>query len=246
MGYGTAMAKAGFDPAHPLAKRPISRLRAFHRVVAKHSNGGFPTLVMNDGAAAYSNVESVRSDKVWRFIERCWALYSEATTTDLRSGGVGLRGVIAVGLRAKGSSRGIRAQEDEHLRIIEDLDAGMIDKTAALARARRVRRVFDVVPPLQANFAFARAYEAEREGSKAGLPGPNLYLDTLVFRDGIPEWIRAAPSVDWSIDRLRLSATFVALQEIGGVSDEEAQGALRTGRELMLHLCYDASAPLFE
>src|SRR3546814_4085467 len=101
---------------------------------------------MNDGAVAYSNVELVRSDKVWRFVERCWALYQEATTTDRRSGGPGLRGVIAVGLRAKGSNRAIVAQDKELTAIIEDLVAGRIDKQKALANARKVRRGFDIIP----------------------------------------------------------------------------------------------------
>src|SRR3546814_20020971 len=70
LGYGGAIDKAGFDPAHPLAQLPLRRLRAFHRIVSKHSSAGFPTLVMNDGAVAYSNVELVRSDKVWRSEER--------------------------------------------------------------------------------------------------------------------------------------------------------------------------------
>src|SRR3546814_4307805 len=104
---------------------------------------------MNDGAVADSNVELVRRDKVWRCVERCWALYQEATTTDRRSGGPGLRGVIEVGLRAKGSNRAIVAQDKELTAIIEDLVAGRIDKQKALANARKVRRVFDIIPQLQ-------------------------------------------------------------------------------------------------
>src|SRR3546814_17635755 len=64
LGYGGAIDKAGFDPAHPLAQLPLRRLRAFHRIVSKHSSAGFPKLVMNDGAVEYSNVELVRRDKV--------------------------------------------------------------------------------------------------------------------------------------------------------------------------------------
>src|SRR3546814_13859077 len=100
---------------------------------------------MNDGAVAYSNVELVRSDKVWRFVERCWALYQEATTTDRRSGGPGLRGVIEVGLSAKGSNRPIVAPAKEMTAIIEDLVAGSIDNKKGLANARKDRRVLDTI-----------------------------------------------------------------------------------------------------
>ncbi len=233
LGYGGAIDKAGFDPAHPLAQQPLRRLRAFHRIISKHSSAGFPTLVMNDGAVAYSNVELVRSDKVWRFVERCCALYEEATATDRASGGPGLRGVIAVGLRAKGSNRGIVAQDKELTAIIEDLAAGRIDQHKALADARKVRRVFDIIPQLQANFAFTRAYEAEQAGSAAGFPGPNLFLDTAVFSAGVPEWISAGDPIAWLPKKASLATSFIAVREIDTVKDETAHAALRTGQQLL-------------
>lgn len=240
LGYGAMMDAAGFDPTHPKAQKPLARLRAFHRIIAKHSSGGFPTLVMNDGAVAYSSVEPSRSDKVWRFLNRCWALYSEATTTDQRNEGPGLRAVVAVGLRARGSNRGIVAQDGAHSDIIDRLAAGAINADRAKLEARNVRRSFDIVPQLQANFAFARAYEAEQAGSRAGLEGPNLFLDIALFRHGIPEWIRSGPSIAWVARRPSLSTSFVALREIAPVEDEEARAALRTGSELIQHLRFQS------
>lgn len=63
LGYGGEIDKAGFDPTHPDARAPLRRLRDFQAIVYEHSSGGFPTLVMNDGAVAYSNIEPSRSDK---------------------------------------------------------------------------------------------------------------------------------------------------------------------------------------
>ena len=231
--YGRMIDEAGFDPAHVKARRPIARLRAFQRIVAKHSSGGFPTLVMNDGAVAYSNVEQVRSDKVWRFIQRCWLLYGEATRTDTRNGGPGLRAVIAVGLRAKGSNRGILAQDEAIATIIDDLDAGRISREDALAEARKVRRVFDIVPQLQANFAFTRAYEAEQCGTKAGFPGPNLFLDLTVFKDGVPPWMTSGPANLWKAKKASLSTAFIAITNMEEVPADAAHAAFRTGRELL-------------
>lgn len=238
LGYGGAIDKGGFDPAHPLARRPIARLYAFQRIVSKNSSGGFPTLVMNDGAVAYSNVENVRSDKIWRFIERCWTLYSEATAVDTRAGGPGLRAVIAVGLRAKSSNRGIIAQEDALTAIIDDLANGRTDRDTAVAEARKVRRVFDIVPQLQANFAFTRAYEAEQAGTDGGFPGPNLFLDEAVFADGIPSWIRAGATIPWRPGKSSLSTSFVPLAEIDAVTVESARTAFRTGDQLRELLNY--------
>jgi hypothetical protein len=238
LGYGRMIDTAGFDPAHANATRPIARLRAFHQSVAKHSSTGFPTLVMNDGAVAYSDVEQVRSDKVWRFIERCWALYGEATVIDKRNGGPGLRAVIAVGLRAKGSSRGIVAQDGAITSIIDDLAAGRITRKDALAKTRKVRRVFDIVPQLQANFAFTRAYEAEQSGTKGGFLGPNLFLDVAVFKQGVPAWIRSGPSKPWRPKKASLSTSFIAINKIDNVPADLAHAALRTGRELLHLLSY--------
>jgi hypothetical protein len=238
LGYGEMIDAAGFDPTHVNAKRPLARLRAFHRIVAKHSSGGFPTLVMNDGAVAYSNVEQVRSDKVWRFIERCWALYGEATLTDTRNGGPGLRAVIAAGLRAKGSKRGIVAQDNAIAKIIGDLSAGRIGRDFALAEARKVRRVFDIVPQLQANFAFTRAYEAEQSGTKGGFPGPNLFLDVAVFKHGVPRWIISGLSNPWKPKKNSLATSFIAVTEIEKVPGDVAHAAFRTGRELLDVLSY--------
>lgn len=232
LGYGGEIDKAGFDPTHPDARAPLRRLRDFQAVVSEHSSGGFPTLVMNDGAVAYSNIEPSRSDKAWRFIARCWALYQAATEIDLANGGPGLRGVIAVGLRAKGSNRGILAQDEAVTGIIEQLVAGTIDRKKALADARKVRRVFDIIPQLQANFAFTRAYEAETAGTAAGLPGPALYLDTAVFAHDLPHWIRSGPPVPWRPAKSSLATSFVALEAIEPVADEVAHTALRSGQVL--------------
>jgi hypothetical protein len=170
---------------------------------------------------------------VWRFIDRCWTLYAEATAADRSSDGPGIRAVIAVGLRAKGSNRGIVAQDEEHARIIEDFAAGRINKKTALGEACKVRRVFDIVPQLQANFAFARAYSAEQDGSKGGLPGPNLYLDIVVFKQGVPSWIKASPAVPWPAKRPSMATSFIAVEEISEVAAQEAQSAFRNGYELL-------------
>jgi hypothetical protein len=230
------MNEAGFNPGHPLAIRPINRLRAFHSVVRNNSDTAFPTLVMNDGAAAYRNVEHVRVGSIWRFVERSWNLYSTARAADEEFDGAGLRGVIAVGLRALGSASGIRAQEQELSRIIDELVTGKIDKASAQDKAHRVRRNFDIVPQLQANFAFARAYEAEKSGRRGGFEGPGLFLDTTVFRNGVPNWITTGTTVNWipaNPNIVRLSGTFVALKEMTPPSKKVAIGAFRTGEELL-------------
>ena len=60
----------------------------------------------------------------------------------------GCWGVIAVGFRAKGARAGIVAQQQAHTEIIDALVRGEIDRDAAVLRAQKVRRVFDIVPSL--------------------------------------------------------------------------------------------------
>jgi len=96
--------------------------------------------------------------------------------------------------------------------------------------ARSIRRSFDIVPTLQANFAFARAYVAESSGTAGGFQGPNIFLDTKVFRSGVPAWIDADDAFDWTPDHTSLATRFIALRgfrEAGHVLSD-----FRSGNEL--------------
>jgi hypothetical protein len=99
-----------------------------------------------------------------------------------------------------------------------------------------VRRNFDIVPQLQANFAFARAYQAEKSGRRGGFEGPNLFLDTAVFRNGVPSWITTGQAVNWAPANPnvpKLAANFVSLEALHPDSERDAINAFRTGRELL-------------
>jgi len=237
-GYGAMLNCSGFDPSSKNAKVAIDRLRRFQAVVAQHSRTSFPTLVINDGAVAYRDIGMVRTDRALPFIERCWDLFQAATTADTEAGREGnLRGVVAAGLRAKGSNRGILAQNAAMTQIIDDLAASRISADEAKRAVWRVRRIHDIVPQLQANFAFSRAYTAE-QGSKtaaAKLAGPRFFLETRILRDGIPDWINAGQEIDWEPQAewlSNLSTTFVEIRDIDRVA-EHREKAIRTGRELL-------------
>lgn len=233
-GYGAMLNDAGFDPTCPEAKTAIERLRRFQEVVAAHSRTTFPTLVMNDGAVAYRDIGLTVTDRALPFIERCWNVYQATMEADLQLGGIGLRGVLAAGLRAKGSNRGILAQNEAIAKIIGDLAEGRISRQEAIQSAWRVRRVNDIVPQLQANFAFTRAYTAEQGASEGKLEGSRFYLETRVLRDGVPDWMIAGHPIQWRPKPAWLSAlaaTFVEAQGISAAADRE--NAIRTGREML-------------
>jgi len=234
-GYGAMLNTAGFDPTCPEARDAIARLRRFQEVVAEHSRTRFPTLVINDGAVAYRDIGVRVTDEAWPFIERCWNLYTAAMDADRKLGGVGLRGVVAAGLRARGSNRGILAQNDAITKIINDLADGRITREEAISAAAGVRRVSDIVPQLQANFAFSRAYTAEQGARSGKLQGSRFYLESRVFSDGVPDWMTAGEPIHWQpkADWLStLATTFVEVQAIAppAINPEKA---IRTGGELL-------------
>lgn len=234
-GYGAMLDEAYFDPTCPQAKAAIKRLRRFHEVVAVHSRTTFPTLVINDGAVAYRDMGLTVTNEAWPFIERCWALYRAAMDADQKLEGDGLRGVVAVGLRAKGSNRGLLAQNDAVAKIINDFAEGRITQVEATQAAWRIRRVNDIVPQLQANFAFSRAYTAEQGASEGKLVDSRFYLEARVLRDGIPNWmtvgqpIRWKPKVNWLST---LATTFVEVQAIDASATNQDK-AFKTGREIL-------------
>lgn len=234
-GYGAMLNEAGFDPTCSQAKAAIARLHRFQEVVAIHSRRTFPTLVINDGAVAYRDIGLTVTNEVWIFIERCWALYEAAMGADRELEGEGVRGVVAVGLRAKGSHRGILAQNDAITKIINELVEGRIAQEEAIQAACRIRRVHDIVPQLQANFAFARAYTAEQGASDQKLVGSRFYIETRVFRDGIPNWMTVGKLIHWEPKAHWLSAlatTFVEVKAINSSAINRNE-AFNTGREIL-------------
>lgn len=130
---------------------------------------------------------------------------------DRSNNGPGLRAVIAVGLRAKGSRNGIDAQDASSSGLIDQVAQQQITVKRAKLIARSIRRSFDIIPTLQANFAFTRAYVAESSGKSGGFLGPNIFLETKVFRSDVPSWIIADEPFDWIPEHTSLATRFIAL-----------------------------------
>jgi hypothetical protein len=230
--YAEMISSAGFDPSCTEAKLAISRLRTFQRVVAEHSDTTFPTLSVNDGVVAYRDIGIQPNNLLFDFLRKTWDLYRAAMEADSRYHDAGLRGVLAVGLRARGSKRGMDAQEQEFASILTALDAGELDLASAITRSRRIYRLHDVVPPLQANFAFTKAYEAEKSGKDSGFAGANLFADMTIFNDGIPAWLDCSLPFSWPAAG-PLSSNYVAIKGFRDVDRSEGSHALRSGREIL-------------
>lgn len=104
LGYGEMIADVDYNPIAKEAEKPISRLRAFHRIVAEHSTRNFRTLVLNDGAVAYRDLSLRGSANTVDFFCRAWDLYDAVQFSETRNGFAGARMVVAPGLRARAVS----------------------------------------------------------------------------------------------------------------------------------------------
>lgn len=214
LGYGGMIGAADFNPIAPQAKTAITRLRAFHRIVAEHSGRTFRTLVLNDGAVVYRDLSLRSSGVTYDFLTRSFALFKALEASEKRNGWYGARMVLATGFRAKGSSRGIDAAAGQLESILSRTKAGQIAPEEAIREAASIERYFDVLPQLQANFAFTKAYLADAAGSDAGLGGPRFFVDTAIFENGIPAWVRADAPVAFKDQRLGLGGEFAPVSEL--------------------------------
>ena len=233
-GYGKDISDSGFNPLNPESEEAIKRLRDFHEVVAKHSTGDFPTLALNDSAIAYRDLNFRQSSVTFDFLIKSWDLYSEIKESDSK----GARMVLAVHFRKQGRRAGIDSSRKYASRIIRKVKSGKMKAEDAIIKAANFQPPFDILPHLQANFAFAKAYVAENSGSKLGLGGSRFYVDSIIFDDNIEHWIELEEynrEIKWSACRLDLRAKFFAIRSINEIrqSNNEHPAGVRDAYQIV-------------
>lgn len=208
LGYGSMLEASGFEPFHESSEAAVNRLTAFHKAVANRSTKLFPSLVLNDGAVIWRDLSPRTHTVTVDFIKRSIQVFEEINELEKQNGFPGARMIIAAGFRRRGEQK-IR----KHLLngIGKILLTKVKEKTMtienAIVTALMMRPTFDMIPELQSNYAFSKAYIADAGGSRKGLGGPNLFLDSSVFENNeIPKWITTREVITWS-DR-GLSAKF--------------------------------------
>jgi hypothetical protein len=237
LGYGAMIAAGKFNPLREEAIEANERLARFHALVATKSARYFPTLVMNDGAVAYRDLSLRSSSITYDFLQRSWDLFAAIQNDELMAGHPGARMVIAAGFRMR-SKRGQLDRTVGHLRsLLTRLESGKISAEQAIREAARIRPSFDVVPELQANFAFTRAYVADQSGQKGGLKGPQCFVDLSLFTNSLPNWIQADDPIRWRHERLGLQIDFVPVHAL--IPTKHPTG-IRDGLQVAQHLGGDA------
>lgn len=214
LGYGEMIGAAGLNPIDPKAKESITRLRAFHRIVAEHSGRDYRTLVINDGAAATRDLALRSESATLDFLVRSFRLFEAIQSIERSHGWPGARMFLATGYRAKGSRRAIDYADGQLSSILARLSSGEIAAEQAVREAADIQRHFDVLPQLQANFAFTKAYVADSRGKGAGFEGPQFFVDDAIFAEGVPTWIISGQKVPFHDERLSIRATFVPVRQL--------------------------------
>ena len=233
------IAEAHFNPLHPKAKEAMQRLRQFHEIVASHSFRLFPTLVMNDGAAAYRDLSLRSNENTFDFLMRAWRLFNEINDVESRQGLPGARLVVAAGFRMRGRRAGMDATASHFSSIMSRFQSGNLSADQAIREAARIRQPFDVIPQLQANFAFSKAYVAEHSGAKGGLNGANFFVDMLIFDHPVPPWVVTARTIVWSNERLNMKANFAQIAAFPPHKHVGGPSGIRTGLEIAQQLAHD-------
>jgi len=203
LGYGSMLREDSFDITKPTAKKAVERLFDFQDIVAKHSMKLFPTVVLNDGCVAYRNLSPRSKSVTYDFLRRSHLLHTALNKHELKNGHPGVRSILAVGFRH-------RRQTDSKEQLLEGLGQRLIKAVKngeqsieqAIIAALFTRTNYDLVPQLQANFAFAKAYLADTAGTKGGFAGANFFVDSNMIPDTHPKWFKPEKTVMLSSEGL--------------------------------------------
>jgi hypothetical protein len=240
LGYGKMISEAQFNPLHENSSAALKRLRTFHEHVAQGSKRSFPTLVINDGAVAYRDLSLRARSVTHEFVVNSWKVFKAIQEAEQTAGHPGARMIIAAGFRMRGRRAGMDQSAGHFRDLMERFQNRQISATQAIAEASRIHRTFDVVPQLQANFAFTKAYVADSDGKAGGLADPQCFVDLCLFDDPPPPWIELGQSVDWRNQRLGMATTFAPIRDIP--SWKHIKGGpigIRDGLQVARHLTGD-------
>lgn len=240
LGYGAMIAEADFNPLHPKACEAMARLRRFHKIVASNSARYFPTLVMNDGAAAYRDLSLRSRAPTHEFLMRAWRLFKSIKSDEIAHGLPGARIVLAAGFRMRGRRAGIDATSSHFSSVMRRYQKGEIRADQAIREAANIRQPFDIIPQLQANFAFSKAYVAESSGTKGGLGGANFYVDLCLFDTPTPPWLLIGDTIKWSNEKLNMRAHFAPILDLPPYKHVEGGPlGIRDGLQVAQDLAHD-------
>lgn len=200
-----------FDPTADEARIAISRLTNFQRIATSQASRKFPAFPVNDAVAFFTDLSPRSRHPSFDFINKALITFRLVNDADRTQGFPGARMIIAVGPRVR--VPGILRGDERHLAsLLTRLSSGVVSARQMIMEAFRVSPIAGLVPALQGNFAFTKAYLADGDGSRANLGGPECYVDLALFSVPRPSWIRFSEEIPWANDGM--SATFGKFSEL--------------------------------
>lgn len=196
LGYGSMLREVNFNPDHPQAQEAVKRLKLFHNTLDAASGRSYNIQQINDGAVVTTDTSPRTRLVSFNFLRRSIELFQLINRLDVENSHPGARAVIAVGPRVR-MLDAPRTDSTRLTNLIERYRQNAVSAEEAIHEASRALPTFGAFPLIQANFAFTRAYLADQSGSKAGIAGPNCYIDLQLFSDPPPPWIKFNNVVDW-------------------------------------------------
>jgi hypothetical protein len=121
---------------------------------------------------------------------------------------------------------------------------GDIDAQQAVHESRLIRSYSDILPQLQVNFAFTKAYLAEKSGKKGGLAGAQCFIDLALFENRECKGFQFGPRIHWKEVGYKMAADFAPLLGMTYTRSRPAPKGLRSGLEVAQHLAGDADVLL--
>jgi len=197
LGYGSMLREAQFDPTVELAQKAIQRLETFHKTAAKHAHRTFNIIAINDGLICHKDISPRASSKTADFLKRVINLHRDINTVDIKDGYCGARAIVATGFRVRALKR-ITVESSIKEVLLKKLENNEISSTEAINMAVKSRSYFGIIPEIQANFAFTKAYLIDSEGSNGGFAGPNCFIDLSMFNNPLPKYITFSNYINWN------------------------------------------------
>jgi hypothetical protein len=197
LGYGSMLERVNFDPTKEEAQLAIKRLNDFHDFLAEYSSRYFPIHAINDGAISFRDLSPRARSVTFDFLDRSLNLFQKFNEYDRNKGFPGARMIIAAGFRVRVKENDVNSDQHYVRNIKKKIKLGAYHLQKSKNRPYKTKTYFGVLPQLQANFAFTKAYLVDATGSKGGFGGPNCFIDLSFFNQDLNNWISFEKIIDW-------------------------------------------------
>lgn len=181
LGFGDLFVENNWDMNDEQRRRIYDRLLAAHSSVLYYSSIFERNLILNDGIAKVFNSLPKDVDKdnilhISMYLRSCVELHMSISKTEHDTGYPGCRSVIAYGENIEYLANEVRL--DDYIYNYTKPQGSPISNMAKYSGNPVI--IYNPIE-LQMNIAFSKAYILEAGGSKAGLPGNNMFIDQSVI-----------------------------------------------------------------